>query len=171
MFPDCVSISLFSFHLLKLTVSSLDVLPEAFRPSTRIFSSNAIRRRPWRKDEARSSLEWWCGHHTIPPEHEEELKKTEKVSAFISLFDPRSRCFQSVIEAIKSVTMLTMEVVIKILESGILDYVPIPGLSLVAKSLVRIWNVVQGISVSDQYPAFLSKLMDPPRTIAFVSSV
>ncbi|KAH6912074.1 TKL/TKL-ccin protein kinase [Coprinopsis sp. MPI-PUGE-AT-0042] len=114
------------------SASGLHVLPEAFRPLSHVFPPHAIRRRPWERGESQDSQssEGWCISHTIPPEHAEELKKTEK----------------SVIEAIKSVTMFSVEVVIKILESGILEYVPIPGLSIVAKCLVRIWNVVQGIS-------------------------
>jgi hypothetical protein len=50
-------------------------------------------------------------------------------------------------EALKSVTMLSIEVIVKILESGVLEYVPIPGLNGVSKGLVKIWKVVKGVTV------------------------
>ena len=43
-----------------------------------------------------------------------------------------------------------MEVVVKVLESGLLEFVPIPGLAIVARCLVKIWRTVQDVSVSCQ---------------------
>ena len=55
---------------------------------------------------------------------------------------------QSVREAIKSVAMVGIEVVVKILDSGVLAYVPIPGLEAIAQVLVSTWAIVKQVSVS-----------------------
>jgi hypothetical protein len=55
---------------------------------------------------------------------------------------------QSVTEAIKSVAMVGVEVVVKILDSGVLAYVPIPGLEAIAQVLVSTWAIVKQVSVS-----------------------
>ena len=52
--------------------------------------------------------------------------------------------------------MVSMDVVIKILDSGILAYVPIPGLEAVAQALVSTWSLVQAVSVSSILVSALS---------------
>ncbi|KAJ2920471.1 hypothetical protein H1R20_g16622, partial [Candolleomyces eurysporus] len=57
--------------------------------------------------------------NSVPPEQTDAYESTE----------------QSVKEAIKSVTMVGIEVVVKILDSGVLAYVPIPGLEAIAQDV------------------------------------
>lgn len=51
--------------------------------------------------------------------------------------------------------MVSMDVVVKILDSGILAYVPIPGLEPAAQVLVTTWKIVRTVSVCRK-PALLS---------------
>lgn len=44
--------------------------------------------------------------------------------------------------------MVSIDVVVKILDSGILAYVPIPGLEAIAQVLVSTWAIVKQVSVS-----------------------
>ncbi|EAU87796.2 TKL/TKL-ccin protein kinase [Coprinopsis cinerea okayama7 len=118
------------------------LLPESFRPSTTVFDQRKLHPRPWSQLSIHSHIHahggtaiagleaLWCSDNSVPPEQTEVFKQTE----------------DSVKEALKSVTMLSIEVIVKILESGVLEYVPIPGLNGVSKGLVKIWKVVKGVT-------------------------
>ncbi|KAF6749742.1 TKL/TKL-ccin protein kinase [Ephemerocybe angulata] len=112
-------------------------LPESFKPAKHVFDQSTIRPRPWRVGDAfegptpsMAKEASYCSDNSVPPEQTDAYETTE----------------QSLREAIKAVTMLTMDVVVKILDSGILLYVPIPGLEAVAQVLVRTWTIVRTVS-------------------------
>ncbi|TFK29122.1 hypothetical protein FA15DRAFT_677985 [Coprinopsis marcescibilis] len=114
-----------------------NMLPETFRPSTNVFDQKTIQPRPWQNDggaegapEEVSREASWCSDKPVPPEQTTTYQNTET----------------SVKDAIKSIAKVTAEVVVKILETGVLEYIPIPGLGILAKGLVRIWQVVKEIS-------------------------
>lgn len=92
----------------------------------------------------------YCSNNSIPPEQADAYDSTEQVRASERdcVFESDIVLFQSVKEAIKAVTMASMEVVVAILDSGIISCVPIPGLEMVAQVLVSTWNIVRTVSVS-----------------------
>lgn len=67
-------------------------------------------------------------------------------------------------ETIKAVAVVSMDVVVKILDSGILAYVPIPGLESAAQVLVTTWKIVRTVSVCRK-PTLLSNLLTSLTTL------